>query len=66
MSYPSRPHLVADSFVHLAQHARLPLAADRHEPVAAMLAGALSLIDKLDELDLAEVPPATAFDARWE
>lgn len=65
MTFPARPPLT-DGLTHVSDHARLPLSPDRHVPVSSLLTGALALIDRLDDLDLAEIPPATAFDARWE
>lgn len=46
--------------------ARLDLDADRHETVLASLSGVYALLDTLDAVELGEVPPATAFDARWD
>ena len=46
--------------------ARLEIPEDRSESVRGALESAYGLIDKLDDLDLGETPPATAFDARWE
>jgi hypothetical protein len=46
--------------------AQLKIPEDRAEPVLTSLASVYALIDRLDDLDMAETPPATAFDARWE
>lgn len=46
--------------------ARLDLDPDRHETVLASLSGVYQLLDSLDTVELGEVPPATAFDARWQ
>lgn len=54
------------AFDSVAYVARLTVPADRAERVREELVSIYELIDKLDELDLAETPPATAFDARWE
>ena len=39
---------------------------ERPELVGPVLTEIYSLIDDLDHVPLGEVPPATAFDARWE
>ena len=46
--------------------ARLEIPEDRAESVRTSLTSVYALVDRLDELDLGETPPATAFDARWE
>lgn len=46
--------------------ARLEIPEDRAEAVRTSMESIYTLIDRLDELDLGETPPATAFDARWE
>jgi Asp-tRNA(Asn)/Glu-tRNA(Gln) amidotransferase C subunit len=46
--------------------ARLEIPEDRADAVRTSLESIYALIDRLDELDLGETPPATAFDARWE
>ena len=46
--------------------ARLEIPGNRAESVRTTLASVYELIDRLDELDLGETGPATAFDARWE
>lgn len=56
----------APSFESAAVVARLDIPEDRAEPVRSAVESAYGLIDKLDDLDLAETPPGTAFDARWE
>jgi Asp-tRNA(Asn)/Glu-tRNA(Gln) amidotransferase C subunit len=48
------------------QLARLDVGEDRADLVRGALETAYALIDTLDELDLGETPPATAFNARWE
>ena len=45
---------------------RLEIPEDRADAVRTSLGSIYALIDSLDELDLGETPPATAFDARWE
>jgi len=49
-----------------AATARLTLVSERPELVGPVLTEIYSLIDDLDHVPLGEVPPATAFDARWE
>lgn len=58
----------APSFESAAVVARLDIPEYRAEPVRSAVESAYGLIDKLDDLDLdlAETPPGTAFDARWE
>jgi Asp-tRNA(Asn)/Glu-tRNA(Gln) amidotransferase C subunit len=53
-------------FDSVAGVARLAVPADRTDDVRESVEKVYGLIDKLDELDLGETPPATAFDARWE
>lgn len=66
MEYAARPPLAGDPMRHVSANARLPLADDRAAEVAALMDMVNGLVDTLDSLDLAEVPPATAFNARWE
>lgn len=66
MDIPARPSTTGTPVEHLAAQARLGLPPERAEPVARMLDDISTLIDQLDELDLAETPMATAFDARWD
>jgi Asp-tRNA(Asn)/Glu-tRNA(Gln) amidotransferase C subunit len=56
----------APVFESAAAVARLDVPADRAETLRGTVEAIYGLIDKLDELDLGETPPATAFDARWE
>jgi hypothetical protein len=58
--------LPREAFDSLALVARLPVAEDRAELVRSTVEFAHALIGKLDELDLGETAPATAFNARWE
>lgn len=53
-------------FESVAGVARLTVPADRTDAVRKSIETLYALIDRLDELDLGETPPATAFDARWE
>jgi Asp-tRNA(Asn)/Glu-tRNA(Gln) amidotransferase C subunit len=62
----ARPSSAGTPLEHLAAHARLPIPADRAEAIAVQVDAITALIDQLDALDLAETPPATAFDARWQ
>lgn len=48
------------------QNARLEVPPDRAALVGATAEGLYAAIDGLDNLELGETPPATAFDARWE
>ena len=50
----------------LARVARLPLPDERRAGAGGLLQVVNGLLDQLDRLDLADVPPATAYDARWE
>ncbi|MFJ9821761.1 hypothetical protein ACIRU3_42270 [Streptomyces sp. NPDC101151] len=54
---PLSPEGAADS----ALRAGLPLAGDRHAVVAGTAHHILTVISRLRELDLAEIPPATAY-----
>ena len=62
----SRPALTGDTLTELARVARLDLGAGRAEIAGTALTLVYGLLDSLDALDLSDVPPATAFDARWE
>lgn len=66
MDTSERPSTAGEPLQHLAAQARLSLKPERAEQVAPMLDSIVSLIDQLDDLDLAETPIATAFDARWQ
>lgn len=61
----SRPESTPELVTALAGYARLSLTEDRIEHVGAAIQLVNGLIDQLDALDLADTPPATAFDARW-
>lgn len=63
---PQRRDIAPELVASLAPYARLPLPADRVESVTPALANIYGLIDQLDAADLADTPPATAFDARWK
>lgn len=61
-----RPACAGSTLDELARMARLDLTPERKAaagPAADMVYG---LVDQLDAVDLGDVPPATAFDARWE
>ncbi|QQS01640.1 MAG: hypothetical protein IPK37_04210 [Austwickia sp.] len=66
MTFPSRPPLDGDSFPTLVTNARLDLATERHDPVSGLLQMVNGVLDSLDQVELGETPPATAYDARWE
>ncbi|GMA40604.1 hypothetical protein [Mobilicoccus caccae] len=66
MTFSPRPPLTAEPFAALTANARLELAPERTEQVAAMVDLANGLMDSLDRIPLGELPPASAFDARWE
>lgn len=46
--------------------ARLDLPAERKTAVGPAVAMVTALLDSLDDLEIGETPPASAFDARWE
>lgn len=46
--------------------ARLDLPAERYEAVKAATETVFALADALDDIELGETAPATAYDARWE
>lgn len=62
----TRPDPSGAALDHLLRAARLDLPEERRAVVGPTLQAMYAVIDGLDALDLAEVPPATAFDARWE
>lgn len=66
MTFAARQSMAGAPLEHLTAHARLPLSPDRAQLVGPMLDQISALIDSLDDLDLAETPIASAFDARWE
>jgi hypothetical protein len=55
-----------ESLGHASKTARLDLTAERLAAVGPFLEGIYALIDGLDDVEVGETPPATAFDARWE
>ncbi len=61
-----RPSFAGETCEHLTRVARLPLSAERQEVTGGALGAIYGLIDLLDDLELGETPPATAFDPRWE
>ena len=63
---PHRRDITPEIVTKLGTFARLPQHPDRAAEVAPALAKVYGLIDQLDAADLAETPPATAFDARWK
>ncbi|MDN5790074.1 MAG: hypothetical protein L0H25_04300 [Micrococcales bacterium] len=64
MSNP-RPEVTPELVRAMAGYARLPLSEDRIAVLAPLLQMVYGLVDQLDELDLGDTYPATAFDARW-
>lgn len=51
---------------HLATVARLKLPEDRYAPVTEAVELVMGLTDSLDDIELGETVPATAFNAQWE
>jgi Asp-tRNA(Asn)/Glu-tRNA(Gln) amidotransferase C subunit len=61
------PRTFDDSTLEQAcRTARLELDPGRRARLGAQLEAVYCLIDAMDAVDLAETPPATAFDPRWE
>jgi Asp-tRNA(Asn)/Glu-tRNA(Gln) amidotransferase C subunit len=58
--------LTPQALAAAARFARLDLPEDRAELVRGTIESVHGLLDRLDELDLGETPPATAYNARWE
>jgi Asp-tRNA(Asn)/Glu-tRNA(Gln) amidotransferase C subunit len=66
MAQTARSPLGDAAFDQVLAFARLDLSAERKAvagPAVEMVSG---LFDSLDEIEVGETPPATAFDARWE
>ncbi len=61
-----RPSFFGATLEHALAVARLPLPDERLAVAGPTLDMMYGLIDLLDDLDLGETPPATAFDARWD
>ena len=61
-----RPTFAGETLEHLTRVARLPLSGERQAAAGGALGVVYGLIDLLDDLELGETPPATAFDPRWE
>lgn len=55
-----------ETLAALVSTARLNLPAERYEAVRAATEIVFALADALDDIDLGETVPATAYDARWE
>lgn len=51
---------------HLLAVARLELTPERRAVVGPAVDMILGLMDTLDDIEIGETPPATAFDPRWE
>ncbi|WP_137123323.1 hypothetical protein [Segeticoccus rhizosphaerae] len=64
---PQTPRTFDDrTLEHACRTARLELEPDRRANLGALMEAVYGLIDAMDVVDLAETPPATAFDPRWE
>jgi hypothetical protein len=50
----------------LLSFARLELSADRRAAAGPMMDFLIGLSDTLDDVDVGETPPASAFDPRWQ
>lgn len=62
----SRPPCAGSTLDELARMARLDLGPERKAVVGPAVDMVYGLLDQLDVVALGDVPPATAFDARWE
>ena len=54
------------AFDQLLAFARLDLPAERKATAGPAVQMVMGLFDSLDDVEVGETPPATAFDARWE
>lgn len=61
-----RPSCSGPTLDELARMARLELSPERKAAVGPAVDLVHGLVDQLDAVELGDVPPATAFDARWE
>lgn len=61
----SRPPVTVEVTRVLAEHAGLPLAAERLDGATELLQGVQSLIDQLHDVELGEVGLSATFDPRW-
>lgn len=66
MSTTARQAVGDEAFDHLLALARLELPAERRAAAGPVVDMVMGLFDSLDEIEVGETPPATAFDARWE
>ena len=66
MPTTARQPVADEAFDHLRALARLHLPAERRAAAGPVIDMVMGLFDSLDEIDVGETPPATAFDARWE
>jgi hypothetical protein len=66
MAPTARQPLGDAAFDQLLSVARLELPAERRAAAGPVVDMVMSLFDSLDEIEVGETPPATAFDARWE
>ncbi|MDN5747688.1 MAG: hypothetical protein L0H64_04105 [Pseudonocardia sp.] len=61
-----RPSCSGATLDELLRVARLELDPERLPGLGPVVDQIYGLVDQLDAADLGDVPPATAFDARWE
>ncbi|MFC5995663.1 hypothetical protein ACFQE5_15715 [Pseudonocardia hispaniensis] len=61
-----RPGCSGPTLDELARMARLDLTPERKAVVGPAVDLVYGLVDQLDAVDLGDIAPATAFDARWE
>lgn len=66
MAPAERAPLSGADLDQLLGFARLDLPAERKAAVAPAVAMIAALMDSLDDIPVGEIPPAAAFDARWE
>lgn len=63
---PLRPDCSGPMLDELLRMARLELGPERMAAVGPAVDQIYGLVDRLDAVELGDVAPATAFDARWE
>ena len=66
MAPPARQPLGDAALDQLLSVARLDLPAERRAAAGPVVGMVMGLFDSMDEIEVGETPPATAFDARWE
>ncbi|MFC5994317.1 hypothetical protein ACFQE5_08855 [Pseudonocardia hispaniensis] len=64
--FPLRPSCSGPMLDELLRMARLELSPERTAVVGPAVDQIYGLVDRLDAAETGDVPPATAFDARWE